>query len=47
METTEEEFTKTEPVQENTDSNRGSWKAQQEIRTKEFEEYLMDIGLRF
>lgn len=47
METTEEEFTKTETEQVNTDRIKDSGKAQQESRTKEFEEYLMDIGLRF
>ncbi len=47
METTEEEFTKTEAEQVKADNTKDSGKAQQEIRTKEFEEYLMDIGLRF
>ena len=47
METTEEEFIKTETEQVNTDRIKDSGKAQQESRTKEFEEYLMDIGLRF
>lgn len=47
METTEEEYTKTETEQVNTENNKDSWKTQPETRTKEFEEYLMDIGLRF
>ncbi len=47
MDTTEEEYSKAETKQVSTDNTKDTWKEQQEIRTKDFEEYLMDIGLRF
>ncbi len=47
MDTTEEEYSKAETKQVSTDNTKDTWKEQQEIRTKNFEEYLMDIGLRF
>ncbi len=47
MEIAEEEFITAETDQENSKILKEAWPIPPEDHTREFEEYLMEIGLRF
>lgn len=47
MEITEEEFITVETAPENVETLKEAWPIPPEDYTREFEEYLMEIGLRF